>query len=232
MIVKDFIKSSLRKLGTYSSNEDPTPKELQDGMTQLNRMLNHWAIMPNGLYTFITESFNLNTSQTYTYGLGGDFDSPRPIKIMEAFTRSGTIDRYMIQANPTNWAQITLKSLSTYPNFFLYKPDYPLASVSFYPKPSSVNEVFFYAKKALGQYSDLSDELNLPIEYEEAIVWNLAEDLASEYYSDVPVNVEKKANKTLKDLLKYHAQNVMPPFVRGYRPERDNRRRFNIYRGY
>jgi hypothetical protein len=232
MIIRDFIYSAFRKVGIYSAGDQPLASEAEDGLVQLNRMLYQWSIQPNGLYTFVKESFLLvSGQQDYTYGSGGDFDSVRPIKILECFYRNNEIDKTIQQIDSKNWSQITSKLTQSYPIVFLYTPDFSLVKISFYPIPTLNDEVFFISQKPLNQYTHLTDELNLPPEYEEAIQWNLAKKIGAEYTDSIPSIVLLEARDTLKELKSYHSQQKIPPQIGTWPYKRASGHWYNIYEG-
>ena len=231
MIVREFIYSALRKTHVYASGEQPNEAEANDALTQLNLMLYNWSIKPNGVHKFVKESFSFTGVQEYTYGDGGDFDSERPIKILECYYGDSAIDRIVSKTTPYNWAQISDKTITGYPIVYLFNNTYPLSTITFYPVPLSTLTVFFIALKPLAQYSALTDELDLPPEYQSAIQWNLALELAPEYRGDPSNVVVLRANETLKELESYHSQNNPPAQIQTYSDGKYNGQQYNIYEG-
>lgn len=207
--VKEVINGSLKKLGVFAPGESATATEISDAVSQLNRMLQSWSTHKNGIHAVTTESFNLaNGQQDYTYGSGGDFDSARPVNVLNAWLRDNGVDFMVIETTYHNWSRIGDKDLPSYPKVFLLNPSYPKATLSFYPVPDDTYSIYFHAIKPLAQYASATDSLNLPPEYEEAIEWNLAFRLAPEYIGQIPQVVAMSASETFNHLKSLHSQPV------------------------
>jgi hypothetical protein len=74
-----------------------------------------------------------------------------------------------------DWAQITIKDLKSIPGAVFYDSAWPVGRVYFWPVPSAGQyEMHLVVKAQLPIYSSVNDALNLPPEYLDAIVNNLA----------------------------------------------------------
>jgi hypothetical protein len=80
---------------------------------------------------------------------------------------------YMIQSME-EYAQIGIKGLQTFPGAVFYDAAFPTGKVYFYPIPSDQFELHILTKEALQQFANLTDDLMMPPEYVEALVWSLA----------------------------------------------------------
>lgn len=195
-----LISRSLRLVGALATGEVPDADEAQDALAALNGMLDAWSADRLSVFTVNRLGpFNLGTKQTYTYGAGGDINSPRPAKV----------DRYgiVILNNPlqplelpledlTNdgWASIPVKNIqSTFPTKVWDDDGFPLRSLSFWPIPTAACQLVPYAWAALSQFADLVTDYEFPPAYLNAIVFNLAIDLAPEFGSPVSMEVAQRA---------------------------------------
>ena len=74
-----------------------------------------------------------------------------------------------------DYNNITLKGLATFPGALFYDSAFPLGSVFFWPVPTSGQfELHIACKASLPIYTTLTDQLNLPPEYLEALIWACA----------------------------------------------------------
>jgi hypothetical protein len=210
MIVRQLINSALRKLGVYASGESATAAEIEDALDAVNRMLNSWSTDSNGVHTLTAETKTLTSGDgRYTYGSGGDIDSARPVKILEALIRSDDYDYPVNETTRKNWMDIGNKATEGRPRVFLYEPAYPLGTLDLWPIPDDDYDLVLYAQKPLAQYTNSGDDLDLPPEYEEAIEWNLALRLAPEYVgASIPPLIVSMAQETLTKLKTLHAQPI------------------------
>ena len=209
MIIKEIIQGAMRKLGVYSSGEQPTAAETADALDQVNRMLYNWSVQANGAHSITTEGFDLVVDQgEYTYGPGGDFDSIRPVKILSCWVRNADdVDSILPGTTHEDWASIEEKTESGSPKLFLYNPSFPLASIKLWPVLDAIDsdKVWFQTVKPLNQYSHSTDDLDLPPEYEEAIEWNLAAKIAPEYIGELTSVIAVMAQKTFNDVINLRA---------------------------
>lgn len=134
LVTDAFIEGGILKPG-----ERLSPSDLSYGRDVLWRMLDHWST-ETLMIPFITHQvFSVDSSKRkYTYGKQGDFVSPRPMEIFEAYWRDGSGGDYPLR----------VVSLQTYsegamykensvgrPSMMYYEPSYPNAQVMFSTYP-------------------------------------------------------------------------------------------------
>jgi hypothetical protein len=74
-----------------------------------------------------------------------------------------------------DWSHITIKDLKSIPSAVFYDSAWPTARVYFYPvAPAGLYEMHLLVKASLPDYDSLQNTLDLPPEYTDAIVSNLA----------------------------------------------------------
>lgn len=226
MKVSQMVNAACRQLGFT-----PTAAEAADAMEALNLMLAEWSTSPNGFYRLVREEVTL-TAGVGVYAIGptldtpllfGDeyvfidgqylyfgssvtFDNVRPMRIVSAFIRSSDMD-YPIQCyySAQQYAGISNKSQPGMPSRLFYDNVFPTAALLFYPVPDANYGFHFYSQKPLQTYTSLSTDLGLPPEYEPAIKFNLAVDLAEEFGRQLSPIVLKRADDTLKALKRINA---------------------------
>jgi hypothetical protein len=202
---RDLIKGSLRLIGALASGETPPADELQDGLSALNAMVGSWSTESLSVFYKVREEFTLTASQqSRTIGVGGNFDTARPIKIEAATIEdqsSTSTPEYPLEILTLDqWAAISIKSVqSTLPSRLYYEPEYPLGVLYLWPIPTAANKLVLYSLKSLTSFTSLDTDLSFPPGYERALRYNLAIELVAEYGKSVSgevgtIAVESKAN--------------------------------------
>ena len=185
MIVSDLIAGSLRLLSLYGADETPVDADLNDGLSALNELLNNWNAQHLSVYTVVNRSLPLTVAQSsYTIGIGGDFNVPRPVKIECAGIRltANGLRRELKLDTSYEWNQIPEKSASAkQPLRLYYDNDYPLAIIRIWPVPNRACSLDLSTWDELADDLTLADDVNLPPSYQRAIRYNLAVTLSSEY---------------------------------------------------
>ena|SRR5579864_7876426 len=183
----DLISSSMRLIGALASGEVPTGAEASDALTVLNQMLDTWAAERLMVFTITIQEFPLTVNQqVYTYGTGGNFNSPRPARIDRA-----SIVSLQNPAQPlelpidyyTNWdwQQVPVKNIqTTLPQAVYDDQAFPFRNLSFWPIPTVAVNTRLYVWTALSQYASLTTDNTYPPGYLEALRYNLAVRLMAE----------------------------------------------------
>ena len=223
----DLIRKAMQKAGVLTKSEVPASDEASDGLDTLNDLLASWSNDSLVLYSRVTESFALTSGQaSYTIGSGGEIDTVRPIKIVEAHTRLGTTDYPLSLIDDTIFQGITYKNTGSTPTYLNFTNAYPLATLNFYPIPPGGYTLFLTSEKELAEFT-LNETVSLPPGWRRAIIHNLAVELAMEY-GEKPNPVlfklagESKAAIT-KPIMRVRSMDALPYGALGI---------FNIYRGY
>ena len=204
----DIIRAAMRLIQVSAVDTDLTAQELQDGLESLNRMLDSWSADELTLYQVIRESFPLVSGQNpYTIGYGGDFNTSRPMKIVDAYLtlNNGSIpvDYPMQVLGYDDYNAIRLKTLSTnFPNYLYVQPSFPLSQIYIYPifspnDPSTQGPAYITLTswKPFDIIVDPTAKMSFPPGYWEAIVFNLAVRIAEEYQFDMrPTTVQLAVN--------------------------------------
>ncbi len=213
MIIREVINGALRKLGVYASGENASSSEAQDALTQVNRMLSNWSMLPGYLNDFAYDTLTLTSGVSgYSFGSGGDIDTPRPTKILE-FSINDGLDYPVKELSRQAYTKITDKAITGRPYSFLYLPYFPLSSFILYPTPDKAYTLRINSNKPLIQYATSSDDFGLPLEYAEAIEWNLTMRLLPEYpgtTTTIAQLIYQTAEKTLNDLKSFHMSMNIP----------------------
>lgn len=190
----DMIKAGMQHAGILGLRDDLDAANADYGLKVLNSMLDSWRLDKLMVYHLKQEEFTLVVNQrSYTIGTGGDFNTDRPIDIVEpCFVREGNYD-YPIKIIQKNaYGKLTAKSnvTSNLPRFLFYDKSYPLGKIFLYPAPSAANTLFINSPQTLQSFANKNVDLALPPGYQEAIEYNLAPRFAAK--KGFAINVEIK----------------------------------------
>lgn len=178
---RQIITRALQKNGALIKGEVPDADEADDALSALNAMISSWGNDSLIVYARTWETFPLTSASSYTIGVGGDFNTVRPLDIVSAYIRNSGVDYPMTVVTDEAYNTITFKSLNGIPEFLNYDNAYPLGKIRLYPVGSASYSLFLLTEKAITQFTSLDTEMILPDGWERALIYNLALELAPEY---------------------------------------------------
>lgn len=179
-----IIKAAMRKARILATGEDPSGSETVDALETLNNMLERWSVDLGGLFFETQETFTLTASTaTYTLGAGGDFDTVRPMQILNLSVRDSTdLDFPVLVVTNHEYERIINKTPgNARPYIAKYNPSNPLGSLTLYPPPDQAYTVRIASKKPLLSVG-INSAYAIPPGYNEAIINNLAYILSAGEY--------------------------------------------------
>lgn len=195
---RGIIKRAMQKIGVLVKSEAPSDDEAQDALSSLNALIASWSNDSLVCYARTWESFNLSGGTgSYTIGSGGVFNTTRPMNIIQAYARSGSIDYQMAVIPDTVYNSISYKSLTGIPEFLNFDNAYPLATIRIYPVPSATYSLFILSEKEISEFATLDTDMSLPNGWERALIYNLALELAPEYGQQPDPSIVKIAKDSL-----------------------------------
>lgn len=180
---KRLIEGALRKIGVLAAGEEAEPSELADALETANEWLESLSNEGLLVYALTHESFDLVGQASYTIGVGGDFDTTRPITIEDMRVRdSGGLEEPVKIVSLNIWSGISIKNTTvTFPDYAYYEPEYPLGVIKFDSIPETGNTLKIVSKKQLSALPALTSEVDLPPGYSRFIRLGLAIELAPEF---------------------------------------------------
>ena len=182
--VKTLIEGAMRLLGELESGESASTEELNDGLEALNMMLANYAEDGLIIPSRTLEELSIETSKnSYTIGVGGDFNTKWPVSLVGAFT--------------TNNQGEDKQDLS---NSLWYEPSHPLGMLFFEHAPSAGRTLHLLSLKPMGQFATADDEIKEPESYNRMIKFNLAIEIAPEFNA-VPSDDVKAIAYSSKDAI-------------------------------
>lgn len=184
-----LIKRALKKSGVTGVGQTPSADDTQDAFDDLNDMMGQWARKRWLVYSLRDESLVSTGQQSYSIGPGGNFNIPRPDRLEDAYMRQlftspslqSDYPLRVLQARE-DYDRVRLKTLTAFSGCIFYSPDYPLGNLYPVPvMPGSMYELHIIVKSPLGSFVSLTQTVNLPPEYNEALLYNLAARLRPSY---------------------------------------------------
>ena len=205
---RSIIKRALQRNGVLTKGESPDGDEAQDGLLLINDLLQSWSNDSLLIYARQLESFPLvSGQQTYSIGVGGDFNTTRPLQVLSAFTRIGGIDYNIDIISDTEFDTITQKGISSsIPSVMYYQTGYPLGQLNIYPVPT-VGTLYIRTEKPLTEFATLDTDVELPPGWERALIYNASMELAGEYGQPVSQETYQLAMDALNKIKTAVARN-------------------------
>jgi hypothetical protein len=211
--VRDLIKGSLKLIGAIATGQTPTAEEQADALLVLNEMLGNWSTENLTLFTQPREEFPLVAgTQSYTFGLTGNFNSARPLEVEMAFIKSGNTEYVLQVLTARQWAEISDKSTqSSSPTKIFVDMASPLATIHVWPVPSEVKTLVLHSKKALTKFTSVGANVeDLPPGYAKAMRYGLALELAPEYGTQPDTAIVIQANQSKANIKR---MNIKPVYL-------------------
>jgi hypothetical protein len=208
----------------------PQAAEEADSFDVLNEMLESWSLNGLMITKIVREQFPLVPGQqTYTIGVGGNFDTSRPIELKNVGVVLSGVELPVEIFNTQKWAAIESKSLqSTIPQAIFVDGSFPLDNYNIWPIPNAANDLVLYSKKVLTTFSTAGETIELPPGYARAIRYNLAMELAPEFGRDPSALVAITAKETKEEIQR---NNIEPSYLTSDVFGLANRKTFNILTG-
>lgn len=177
----DLITFVLRASGINGVGQTPLAEDSNTGLEFLRMLIAQWQRKRWLVWSEQELSVVATGNNYYTIGAGQEFDTARPDKIhaawcrMQPFGGPNPVDIHLaIIESHEDWAGVTIKDLKSLPSAVFYDSSFPVGRVHFYPvPPAAIYEMHLVVKASLPTYTTLTDPLNVPDEYIEAMMWSL-----------------------------------------------------------
>lgn len=208
---RDIIDLALRDAGVLGVGQTASAEDINEGLRRLNMMLGQWNASRFLVFRLADAWCQSTGAMSYTVGPGGDIEMPqRPNRIEGAFFRQGgsTPSEFLLDSSITDGSDvlapaptspstmdwpltlmesheeynaISLKGLGTFPSVAYYDPQMPFGRLYVWAVPPSIYELHILVRAPLQTFSNLSDNVLLPPEFEEAIHYNMVVRLQAAY---------------------------------------------------
>lgn len=199
--VSSMIFNSLVNNGEKSIGGTLDANEQAFYLDKMNAMLDSWSISRGTIYSILQENFSLTAGTvSYTIGTGGAFNTTRPSKIVNAFTRdSQNFDSDLDIIPQAQYAAILVKNTgNSVPNALYYDAAdvAGLATIYLYPAPIASLTLYINSYRALPSFTNISTVLVLPPGYQRAIESNFSIE-AAQGFTQVSAETMKVAKESL-----------------------------------
>lgn len=193
----DIIKTAMRHIGALATSETPTADEATDGLQALNDVLETWNLEGLMVYSGLVELFSTVAGQsTYTIGTGGNWNTPRPVRISDAFCTFNGVDFPIEIIGLGEYDGISVKTQQQQiVERLVYVNDYPLGKVILWPTPASVITISLDTDTILASVPTIATVISLPPGYQRALQYAVGVELAAQY--GTAINVVKQAQATM-----------------------------------
>ena len=221
---------ALRKAGiTLGPQRTPSPAQFQDAIDELNRLTGSLNCDRLFIYSIARDEYPLDPPKmTYTIGIptdspanvplnaslfnaapsggGGDvvdFLAPRPQLIERAniVDVTGTIRYPLALFTSLQWSRISYQTIpNTIPTALYNDRAYPVSTLYLWGQPQSGQTLELFTWTQVPTFQNLTDQVLLPIQYEDALVLNLAVRLAPHFQRIVSDDVRMQARESLMRL--------------------------------
>lgn len=201
-----IINGALRVIGATAQGETPTATQTSEALEALNMMVK--AYQADGMPLWAIKQYTVtltNAAATYNIGEGQTVNTPKPLKVMQAFLHntSTSLDIPMRVVTRQEYNMLGNKTTSGQPIQVFYEPLNTYGVLHVFPVPDTTvaadrNIVIVYQRP----YEDMDavgDTFDFPQEWYDALKFGLADRLASEYGCAIQEKQDIKARaKELK----------------------------------
>lgn len=180
-------------------------------LRQFNKMLSSFVTEGLLFAALVEDTVTLTPRKAaYTIGMSADADinTERAVLIRKAYLRDGDSD-YEIDTTQSleEYIRRRDKDLPGRPRFIFYERTWPLAEIFMYPTPDRAYEMHLFSRKHIHEISALTDEVQLPREYD-GLFYNLAIRLAPMKRVQIRPEILALASNLLEGLRKLNRKPV------------------------
>ena len=208
-----LIERALREIGEFASGEPLPAEDAQDALEILNDMLQAWGGDDVLFFNHVKETLTLTAhSASRTIGIGGNFNTARPHKLIDGFlTVDGSDIPLDVSMKEHEYNAQVDKTTESEPRRVYYNPTYPLGILYFLPVPDAAYSFTLTSMKPVTELTDLTDILVFPPQYPAAIVSNLALLLCPKYSREPSALTVASASSALGIIKRINAHKIYKP---------------------
>lgn len=226
MKVKELIRQASLNAGIKAATENLTAQESNDALVSLNLILNKNNSETLMLFSKKTiEATLTNTKSVYTVGPGADIDIDRPTTTLdEVFFQSGDYNKLLRKVNSQDfYSQNNSNLTNNLPDIYYYNNAYPQAQISFFPKPTSGSKILITYQDQIKEFTSTNEELSIPPNYLEYLIFNLAFKMCVQYGQPVPEAVREVIQSNKMEIQSNNGLNNLHRMDMGCMISRNNR---------
>lgn len=176
----DAIKSAMVELGALPSNDEPEDSERDEAMRRLNNMLKTWSVEAN--------LFREASATATIAGGTGAATLPADVRDVIAVRHivSATNRRELAQWNRSQYRALPNRATAGNPSAFYYQQGTADVGDQLFIWPVSATDIDLEFEYSRGAYSVTApdESLDVPVEWQEAVILGLASRCASMFGAD------------------------------------------------
>ncbi len=197
----EIIEKAFSILGVGQEGESLEARQQKDGELSLNLLLKTWGAKPR-LWIRSTQSIVL------TEGTASYVTSPRAMRVLGVRRRitSSGVEVPLNELARQDYDDTPNKTTKSVPTAFYFDPQRASGTLYVWPTASAATAAsttlsLTYLRR-IEDIDSNADEADIPQEWLQALIWNLADDLQTEYPVALPLGakIESRAARLLSDL--------------------------------
>lgn len=203
--VRDLTTAALRKAGVAGLGESPSAEMADEARDELERMLKAWQNKGYNLWTKTSGSLTLTTAGSYTL-------SPvRPLRILTARYNDGSSETQMQCLTREEYDQLPVKTSTGTPTTYYYDRQREAAKLYIWPllATASGQTIEFTYEREIEDIASLSDTVDVPGEWWDAVVYGLADrilDTVPVRDPTMTMKISARARESLMDALAFDTE--------------------------
>lgn len=196
LTAREIITEAFQTAKVIAAGETPTADELEDGERKLNLMLKSWGAKEH--LWIKTEGTQALTASTASYAISG------ARRMLSVRRRTSSIDTPMNELSREEYYDLPTKSATGTPVSWYFDPQRSTRTLYVWPTASTAvaanTTLYFTYLRVIEDIDALENDPDVPQEWLEALIYNLAAKLALAYGSDMYPVLRVEAAQLLKDI--------------------------------
>lgn len=190
MTTLEIVTRAFNRLGVAQEGEALTPRMYEDGVAELNLLINEWNASPH-LWTKEQATLTL-VDDTAAYVV-----SPRALRVTSCRYRLNGIETPMTMFSRQEYLDQPTKTVSpSIPVNFYFDPKVDTGTLYLWPAPSAQTvlqgyDIRYDYVRLMAIMDAANNTVDMPQQWLQPLIWNLADNLQTQY----PVNDPNLANR-------------------------------------
>jgi hypothetical protein len=224
----DIIRKALGVILVLGQQDVLSSSDEQDGLDSLNTLLESWRLERLSCFAQRQENFPLVAgTATYTIGPGGNFNTDRPVRLIDAYVLYQTVSFPILLITQQQYDAVPVKTIQGLPTALFYNPQFPVGSITMLPVPyTSGIQLYITSFLEIQSFAAVTDALSLPPGYNRALIYNLAVELAPIYGKSVAPEIAAIAVASKRNIKRINYQMQPASFDGALYGDQNGRRNF------
>ncbi len=184
MKAREAIEDALREINVLALDEAMEAAQVQFGLRKLGRMLLAWQNLDYNIWLKASQTLTLTTARSYT------LSPERPLRILSARISTDDIETPLQELTRQDYDELPNKTATGRPTSFHYDRQKEDALLYVWPVPDAAGDTIeiTYAR-AIERPDRLGADVDIPPEWEDAVVFGLAVSLAPAFQRQPPMDL-------------------------------------------